>query len=92
MTARTRLPRHDGWTIERVVPLLGGSVVLGSLALGRGLSPRWRGLTAFAGGNLVMYAAVGWCPMSLLLQKLGVTRLADTNREHRTPAAEGRTP
>ncbi|QCQ93015.1 YgaP family membrane protein [Rhodococcus sp. SGAir0479] len=68
------LPKHSGWSIERIVPLLGGSVVGASLLLGREHSPRWRGLTAFASANLVLYGVVGWCPMSLFLQKLGVPR------------------
>lgn len=70
------LPRHDGWSVERAVPLMAGSVVLASLALGRSVSPKWRGLTAFAGGNLVMYSAVGWCPVSLALERLGLPRRA----------------
>ena len=70
------LPRHDGWTVERLVPLMAGAVVLGSLALGRGVSPKWRGLTAFAGGNLIMYSTVGWCPASLAMAGLGVPRQA----------------
>ncbi|RVW07701.1 DUF2892 domain-containing protein [Prescottella agglutinans] len=70
------LPKHSGWSIERIVPLLGGSVVGTSLLLGRTHSPKWRGLTAFASANLVLYGIVGWCPMSLLLQNLGVPRAA----------------
>lgn len=70
------LPKHSGWTIERIVPLLGGSVVGASLLLGRKHSSAWRGLTAFASANLVLYGLVGWCPASLILQKLGVPRAA----------------
>lgn len=70
------LPRHDGWSVERAVPLMAGSVVLASLALGRGVSPKWRGLTAFAGGNLIMYSALGWCPVSLALERAGLPRKA----------------
>ncbi|QBJ96478.1 DUF2892 domain-containing protein [Rhodococcus sp. ABRD24] len=68
------LPKHSGWTVERIVPLLGGSVVGTSLLLGRAHSPKWRALTAFASANLVLYGVVGWCPMSLVLHKLGVPR------------------
>lgn len=70
------LPKHSGWTIERIVPLLGGSVVGTSLLLGRTHSPKWYGLTGFASANLVLYGIVGWCPMSLVLQKAGVPRAA----------------
>ncbi|SDC93697.1 YgaP family membrane protein [Rhodococcus tukisamuensis] len=69
------LPRHHGWTIERVVPLLGGTVVLLSAALVLAFSAWWLILTAFVAANLLLYSAVGWCPMSLLLQRLGIPRI-----------------
>lgn len=71
----TALPRHHGWTIERVVPLLGGTVVLLSVALVLAFSAWWLILTAFVAANLLLYSAVGWCPMSLLLQRLGIPRI-----------------
>lgn len=70
------LPRHHGWTVDRVVPLLGGTMVLLSAALAAGLSPWWLLLTGFVGANLILYAAAGWCPASLLLTRLGLP-LAD---------------
>lgn len=66
------LPRHDGWTVARVVPLLAGVLVLLSAALAAVLSPWWLVLTGFVGANLVFYAAMGWCPASLVMQRLGV--------------------
>lgn len=66
------LPHHDGWTVAKVVPLLGGLMVLLSAALAATLSPWWLVLTGFVGANLVFYAAVGWCPASLLMQRAGV--------------------
>jgi hypothetical protein len=74
----TSMLRHQGWTIERVVPLLGGSIVLTSLTLARRHSTRWRALTGFVGANLVLYGAVGWCPASLLMGRMGLPRLAAT--------------
>lgn len=71
----TTLPRHHGWTIERLVPLLGGTVVLLSVALVLTFSAWWLLLTAFVAANLLLYSAVGWCPMSLLLQRLGIPRI-----------------
>lgn len=76
MAAFSTLPKHDGWPIERLVPLMAGSVVLTSLTLGRKVSPKWRTLTGIAGGNLVMYSVVGWCPVSLALERAGVPRTA----------------
>ncbi|SEL65447.1 YgaP family membrane protein [Rhodococcus maanshanensis] len=69
------LPRHRGWTVERLVPLLGGTMVLLSVALTLALSSWWLILTGFVAANLLLYAAVGWCPASLLMQRLGVRRL-----------------
>ncbi len=54
----TTPPRDHRWTIERVVPLLGGTLVLGSLVLGNTHSSRWRTLTGFVGANLALYGTV----------------------------------
>ncbi|WP_435591366.1 YgaP family membrane protein [Nocardia sp. bgisy118] len=70
------LPRHDGWTIGRVVPLLAGVFVLVSTLLAAAVSPWWLVLTGFVGANLLLYSAVGWCPATLLLQRLGVPATA----------------
>ncbi|UGT67931.1 DUF2892 domain-containing protein [Nocardia gipuzkoensis] len=67
--------RHQGWTIERIVPLLGGTMVFVSLALVLAVSPWWLLLTAFVAANLLLYSALGWCPVTLVLQRLGVPRL-----------------
>ncbi|WP_016881488.1 MULTISPECIES: DUF2892 domain-containing protein [unclassified Rhodococcus (in: high G+C Gram-positive bacteria)] len=64
------------WTIERAVPLLAGIMVLASIALTLAFSSWWLLLTGFVGANLLLFSAVGWCPASLLLHRLGVPRLA----------------
>ena len=74
-----------GWTIERVVPLLAGTMVLASLALTVAFSLWWLLLTGFVGANLLLFGAVGWCPASLLLHRLGVPRLVAAS-----PAPSGR--
>ncbi|CRK53753.1 conserved hypothetical protein [Rhodococcus sp. RD6.2] len=66
-------PRQN-WTVERVVPLMGGVMILLSVALAVGLSPWWLVLTGFVGANLVFYSAVGWCPASLLMERAGLPR------------------
>lgn len=71
------MPKPQGWTIERVVNLMAGGVVLITLALGREHSSRWRVLTGFVGGNLLLEAAVGWCPTSVLLHRLGIPTRAE---------------
>jgi hypothetical protein len=71
------MPKPQGWTIERLVNLMAGTMVLISLALGRKVSSRWRILTGFVGANLLLDAAVGWCPTSVLLHRLGIPTAAE---------------
>jgi hypothetical protein len=71
------MPKPQGWAVERTVHLFGGAVVLVTLALGRTRSSRWRVLTGFVGANLMLEAVVGWCPMSVLLHRLGVPCAAE---------------
>lgn len=66
------MPRPQGWTLERTIHLLAGGMVLVTLALGRKFSARWRMLTGFVGANLLLDAAVGWCPTSVVLHRLGI--------------------
>ncbi|MFE3227360.1 DUF2892 domain-containing protein [Nocardia sp. NPDC059228] len=68
-----RLPRHDGWSIPRLVPLLAGTFVLISTLLAAAFSQWWLIFTGFVGANLVFYSAVGWCPATLLLLRAGVS-------------------
>lgn len=71
------MPRPQGWTIERIVALMAGSLILVTLGLGRMSSPRWRIVTGLIGINLLLDAVAGWCPTSLLLHRLGVSTAAE---------------
>ena len=62
-------------TVERATRLLGGIVVLLSLALAHWVSPLWLWLTAFVGLNLLQSGFTNWCPMMAILKKLGVPEL-----------------
>lgn len=59
-----------GWTLERALFLLAGSVTLLSAALAAFVSPWFVLLTAFVGVNQWLYVAVGACPASMLLTRL----------------------
>lgn len=59
-------------TIEKSIRAIAGSFVLLSLALGYLSSPWWHLFTAFVGANLLQSAFTGFCPMEILLRKLGV--------------------
>jgi hypothetical protein len=59
-------------SIDRVVLAFAGSMVLLSLVLGYYVSPYWFLLTAFVGVNLIQSAFTGFCPLVIILRKLGV--------------------
>lgn len=59
-------------SIDRIVLAFAGTVVLASLALGLYVSPNWFWLTAFVGANLFQSSFTGFCPLALILKKLGV--------------------
>lgn len=59
-------------SIDRVVLAFAGSVVLLSVALALLVSPWWLALTAFVGANLLQSAFTGFCPLALVLKRLGV--------------------
>ena len=59
-------------TIDRVVLAVAGSFILISLLLAHYYSELWLWFTAFVGVNLLQSAFTGFCPMAILLKKLGV--------------------
>jgi hypothetical protein len=59
-------------TIDRVVLAFAGSVVLAGLLLGLYVHPNWYWLSAFVGANLFQAAFTGFCPLAMILKKLGV--------------------
>nr|WP_280495328.1 DUF2892 domain-containing protein [Nocardia asiatica] len=61
-----------GETATGSVPLPAGTFVLISVLLGAMFSPWWLIFTGLVGANLLLYSAVGWCPATLLLRRLGV--------------------
>ena len=59
-------------TIDRVVMAFAGTVVLLGLALGLYVHPNWYWLSAFVGANLFQAAFTGFCPLAMMLKRLGV--------------------
>ena len=64
-------------TIERYIRVFAGSVILLSLLLGVDASPmfvsRWfLWVTAFVGANLLQFGFSNFCPLALILKKLGI--------------------
>ena len=59
-------------SIDRWVMAFAGTVVLASLLLGHFVNGNWYWLTAFVGANLLQASFTRFCPLAVLLRKLGV--------------------
>jgi len=59
-------------SIDRFVLAVAGAMILVSLLLGHYVSPYWLWFTAFVGANLLQSAFTGFCPLALMLRKVGV--------------------
>lgn len=59
-------------SIDRIVLAFAGTMVLVSLVLSQVWSPYWLLLAAFVGLNLLQSSFTGFCPLAIILKKLGV--------------------
>jgi hypothetical protein len=59
-------------TVERVVRLMAGLMILLSLALAHFFSLNWLWLTAFVGLNLMQSAFTNWCPAMSIFRAMGM--------------------
>ena len=64
-------------TVNRVIHIFAGTVVLVSLTLGASGSPlyqstSWLWLTAFVGANLFQSGFTKFCPLEIMLKKAGL--------------------
>jgi hypothetical protein len=58
--------------IDRLIFAVAGSFILLSVALSQFHSPYWLFFTAFVGVNLLQSSITGFCPMAVILKKIGV--------------------
>jgi len=58
--------------IDRAVLAFAGAMVLLSLLLGIFVSHYWFWFTAFVGANLFQSSFTGFCPLAVILRKLGM--------------------
>jgi hypothetical protein len=58
-------------SIDRIVFIFAGTVILTSLALSHFHSPNWLWLTAFVGFNMFQSAFTGFCPLAKILKAAG---------------------
>jgi hypothetical protein len=59
-------------SIDRAVMAFAGLMILVSLALGYFVHPNWYWLTAFVGANLFQASFTGFCPLAIILRKVGL--------------------
>ena len=60
-------------SIDRIVLSFAGTMVLLSVVLGYYVSPYWLLLAGFVGLNLLQSSFTGFCPLAIILKKLGFT-------------------
>ena len=58
-------------TVDRIVLMFAGAMILASLLLSQLHNPYWLWLTAFVGANLLQSAFTGFCPLALILKAFG---------------------
>jgi hypothetical protein len=59
-------------SIDRWVMSFAGAMVLASLILAHFVNANWLWLAAFVGANLLQASFTGFCPLAMLLKRLGV--------------------
>jgi hypothetical protein len=57
----------DGWVMR-----FAGIFILASLLLAHYVSPNWLWFTAFVGANLFQASFSGFCPLAIILKKVGL--------------------
>ncbi len=58
--------------MDLIIRRFAGAFVLGSLLLAHFHSPLWLWFTAFVGFNLLQSSFTAFCPLEIILRKLGV--------------------
>ncbi len=58
-------------TVDRLVMVFAGVMVLVSLALTHFVHSNWVWLTVFIGLNMIQAAFTGFCPAAIIFRKLG---------------------
>ncbi|GAA4748931.1 DUF2892 domain-containing protein [Gordonia alkaliphila] len=72
--------KNSTLTVDRMVPALASLMLFISIALVATLGPWWLFFTGFIALNLGFYAYAGWCPASLIMEKVGLGRYAVCTR------------
>jgi hypothetical protein len=77
LVCRQQITKGSTMTRERIVRIVAGSFILLSLSLGLSDSPiyqhsHWLWFTAFVGANLLQSGFTQFCPLEMILKKLGI--------------------
>lgn len=59
-------------TIDRIVMAFAGTVVLVSVLLAVYVNVNFLWLTGFVGANLLQSSLTGFCPLAIILKKVGI--------------------
>jgi hypothetical protein len=59
-------------SIDRIVMAFAGAMILLSVTLAHFFSPWWVLLAGFVGLNLFQAAFTGFCPLAMMLKRMGV--------------------
>ena len=59
-------------SLERIIRMFAGTFILVSLLLAHYHNPNWLWFTAFVGFNLLQSSLTKFCPLEIILKKLGV--------------------
>lgn len=59
-------------TVENIVHLVAGVMVLLSIALAHFVHPYWIALAVFVGFNLAQSSLTNFCPLTVMLKKAGI--------------------
>lgn len=59
-------------SVDRIVHIFAGTLVLVSVGLSLWVSPYFLIITAFVGANLLQSGVTRWCLMSSLLRRFGI--------------------
>jgi hypothetical protein len=63
-------------SLERMILLVVGTVVLGSVLLGVYHSPTWFWVTGLMGAHLIQASFTGMCPVVRMLKSMGIPEKA----------------
>ena len=59
-------------TLDRLILAFAGSFIILSVLLAVFYSPYWLLFTAFVGVNLLQSSFTGFCPLAIILRKVGI--------------------